>query len=71
MASLNSPTVTTVLLNLVKNAIDALMEVDDGRQKRIEVSLETIKHKHTFVFRTTGMAYRLMFVQSCSSDLPL
>jgi signal transduction histidine kinase len=54
MASLNSPTVTTVLLNLVKNAIDALMEVDDGRQKRIEVSMETADHIHTISVSDNG-----------------
>jgi signal transduction histidine kinase len=53
-ASLNSPTVTTVLLNLVKNAIDALMEVDDGRQKRIEVGLVTADHNHTISVSDNG-----------------
>jgi signal transduction histidine kinase len=46
-ANLNSPTVTAILLNLVKNSMEALMEVGDGRSKRIQVSLKSEAGLHT------------------------
>jgi signal transduction histidine kinase len=55
MAHLNSSTVTAIMLNLVKNSIDALMEVDDGRSKRIQVSLQSTAGLHTI--RISDNAY--------------
>lgn len=45
-AHLNKTTVTTVLLNLVKNSIDAIQEAKDGRRGNIIVRLSKKKRRH-------------------------
>lgn len=46
IAHLNKTTVTTVLLNLVKNSIDAIQDAKDGRRGKINVRLSKVATRH-------------------------
>ena len=53
-AHLNSTSVGMVLANLLKNAQDALLEVNDERERAITVTLRRIADKHVLEVRDTG-----------------
>ena len=55
VARLNKTTVTTVLLNLVKNSIDGIEDAKDGRQGRIIVRLSRMPTRHRLEVTDNGV----------------
>lgn len=54
-ASLNRTTVSTVLLNLWKNSIDAIQDTTDGRQGKIKISLSRSNGVHILDVTDNGI----------------
>ncbi len=54
-ARLNLATINTVLVNLLKNAIEVLQEVEDGRNRLIKVTLSKVNSRHRLCVTDNGM----------------